>query len=280
MERTPTIEWVKLDSGRWLLASASHAWLATDAGEFAGRAMPAKGSLATTRKLLDGAVGAAFTARGAAEVPVLTLTRWAWRLAGMYHLTSSTTPWMREAARRFADQGRDALAAWAEEKAREERGHDRLALRDLEDLGYDAPRLVRALMPETATRLVHFFMGTVRAADPVGCVGYAYALERLATTVREDDIRRVDAILPPGSRATRCLRMHSAVGGDPSHVEETIAVVAGLSAAERSAIALACYEAARICFEPPRHGFTSDAEIAAALHDLVRTPRAASNATG
>jgi hypothetical protein len=267
MNDSNTIEWATLESGRLLVATASRAWVEDHDDDVPG-VMTGAGTLETTRKLLDGAVGAAFADRR--DVPGLTPTRWAWRLAGMYHLTHHTPALMREAAGRFGAQGREALAAWAEQKAREEGGHDRLALRDLEDLGYDASRVVRTLVPPVAARLVELFTTTATATDPIGCVGYAYALERLATTVHADDVARVDAMLPPGMRATRCLRMHSLLGGDPHHVDETVAMVAGLSGRERTAVAQTCHRAARLCFAEPAEGYAPDAEIAAALRGLVR----------
>jgi pyrroloquinoline quinone (PQQ) biosynthesis protein C len=154
---------------------------------------------------------------------------------------------MREAAARFAAAGRDGLARWAAEKAREEQGHDALALRDLRDLGYDAEALVRAVVPEAQARLVRFFERLVRADDPVGCVGYSYALERLALEIGPDEIARVEAALSPGVNATRCLRVHSAAGSDREHVRETVDLVATLSPDERSRVAAAAHETAILC---------------------------------
>jgi hypothetical protein len=222
-------------------------------------------STAAVRHLLDRAVASAFGHARPAGVPPLTATRWAYRLAGLYHLTHSTPALLGLAAGRFAAAGRDVLAAWARERAREESHHDRLALRDLRDLGYDAARVVERVRPAAAIRLVEYFAGTVHAADPIGCVGYAYTLERLAMTVREPDIRAVEAILPPGARATRCLRVHSAAGSDGDHVADTLVAVARLGADEQARIAAAARETAAICFTPDPAGAPSDAAIAELL---------------
>jgi pyrroloquinoline quinone (PQQ) biosynthesis protein C len=175
---------------------------------------------------------------------------------------------MAEAAARFGAAGRGALAAWAAHKARDERGHDRLALRDLEALGYDAERVVEALVPPTAAALVAYFGEAVHAADPVRCVGYAYALERLALGQTEAYVKRVEAMLPAGVYATRCLRVHSAVGSDAGHVAETIAMVAGLSAPERAEIALACYETTALCYAPKGGGIIAEDTLARMLSTL------------
>jgi hypothetical protein len=54
---------------------------------------------------------------------------------------------MEEARDRFAASGRESLAQWAAQKAREEAGHDRLALLDIQSMGYDAEAVVQALVP-------------------------------------------------------------------------------------------------------------------------------------
>ncbi|WP_434420916.1 iron-containing redox enzyme family protein [Nannocystis pusilla] len=221
--------------------------------------------VASVRNLLDRAVASAFGHARPGAVPPLTATRWAWRLAGLYHLTHSTPTLLGLAAERFAAAGRGVLAAWARERAREESNHDRLALRDLRDLGYDAERVVERVRPATAIRMVDYFERSVHADDPIGCVGYAYAIERLAMTVREPDIRAVEAVLPAGTRATRCLRVHSAAGSDGDHVADTLLAVARLTADERAEIAEAARDTAIICFTPDPAGPPSDADIEAQL---------------
>jgi hypothetical protein len=218
--------------------------------------MTGPGSVATTGSLLEAVVrlGARASAGPEPQAPAeppLTPVRWAYRLCGFYQTTRVTPPLMREAAARFAGAGRAALHRWAEVKAREEHGHDALALRDLHDLGYDAEAVVQAVVPPVQAALVRSFEQLVRADDPVGCVGYAYALERLALDVGADEIARVEAALPRAVRATRCLRVHSAAGSDREHVRETVQLVAGLSPEERSRIAAAAYETAALCHARP-----------------------------
>jgi hypothetical protein len=221
--------------------------------------------LASVRQTLDRAVAAAFVHARPATVPPLTPIRWVYRLAGLYHLTHSTPGLLEIAANRFAAAGRLALADWATVRAREESHHDALALRDLRDLGHDGARVVGVLRPATAIRMVEYFAASVDDADPLGCVGYAYAVERLAMTVREADIRAVEAILPPGTRATRCLRVHSAAGSDGDHVADTLAAVALLDDAALARIAAAAHDTARLCFTPDPGGPPSDETIAALL---------------
>ena len=230
---------------------------------------PDLGTAAKTRKLLDGAVAFAKRAvSSSSRPPALSRTRWVWRLAGSYHLTHSTPRLMEEAAQRFAASGRKSLTQWAAQKASEEGGHDRLALLDIQSLGYQAKAVVEALVPPAAAALMDYFSRSVQAPDPISCVGYCYTMERLALGIGEKYIQAVEALLPPGTQATRCLRVHSGVGSDVDHVEETVEMVAGLAPEERVRVAAACYETALLCFSPPKEGYILEEELQNVLRPL------------
>lgn len=204
--------------------------------------------LEVTRLLLDSAIGAAQRLpMPALARPELSEARWALRLAGYFHTTNATSRLMPVAARRFQEAGKTELARWAEQKTKDERGHDDLALRDLQDLGFDARALVDAIVPETAKKLVAFFEETVlRDELPTRSVGYAYALERLASTRTRQDVRAIEAMLPKGKNATRCLHVHSGVGSDVDHVEDIVRLVSDLPHQEREIITRAAYETTRL----------------------------------
>lgn len=213
--------------------------------------MSGRGSRATTRHLLEGALFAARARAGPRPRLPITPDRWAISLAASYCTTHLTPLLMTEASERFSADGRSKLAEWAREKAREERGHDLLALRDIEALGLDADAFVKHVVPETARALVVYFTHAVRASDdPIDCVGYAFTLERLALDRGEEQIAQVEAALPKGVFATRCLRVHSAVGSDRKHVDETIALVAALPARSRARVARACFASASVYYAP------------------------------
>lgn len=276
------IEWVKVEPNKVIVATEERAWLhrldATNNDDPFAQPMQLAGSLETTRQLLDGVIAAAQSLLPrAASRPALTGARWAWRLAGYYHTTHATPRLMAEAARRFAAIGKQELADYAKSKVEDEGGHDQLALRDLAALGYDAERLVTELIPPTAAALVDYFTKQVRAenpANPIGCIGYAYALERLATTNDQSYLRQVEAVLPPNVKATRCLRVHSSMSADAQHVEDALEVTARQSAEDRRLIALACYETARICCSPPIGGHITEAELQNRLSAFVSQPQA------
>ncbi|ACY19266.1 iron-containing redox enzyme family protein [Haliangium ochraceum] len=270
-----SVEWAEVAPGRVVVASSERAWVHTPVSfgqiDLFAEPMEGAGSAVTTRQLLDGAIAAAGRDAGPrGEAPPLSAARWAWRLAGYYRTTHATPRLMATAAERFAASGRDALAAWARDKVREETGHDRLALRDLGALGFDPERLVETLIPPTADDLVRYFEARViDDPDPIGCVGYAYTLERLAVERDARYIDAVNAILPSGIDATRCLRVHSAEGSDASHVDEIVELVFALSAAERILVARACYETSLIYCTPPNEGFVTEQELASKLSGLT-----------
>lgn len=225
-----------------------------------------------TRKLLDGAIALAWSrVKTCRRPPALTCARWVWRLAGSYHLCQPTPRLMDEAAWRFASAGRMVLAGWAAQKASEEAGHDRLALLDLQSMGYKAEAVVKELVPPAAATLVNYFTRSVQARDPIGCVGYSYTMERLAMGIKEDYIQKVEALLPPNIHATRCLRVHSGVGSDVGHVDETVDMMAELIPDERVQVARACYETALLCFSPPSESYISEEELERVLKALEQT---------
>ena len=265
------VQWARVAPDKIVIATTDRSWLSYSCSDKTCFAQPmeSKGSIITTRNLLDGAIAAAkHTAQSIIRPPALNPQRWVWRLAGAYHLCAPTPELMEEACIGFLMIGCNRLAEWAAQKAEEEAGHDRLALLDIQSMGYDSCRVVKALVPPAAVALIDYFTRSVRDWNPIDCVGYSYTMERLATGVGQEYIDRVKAILPPGINATRNLLIHSSVGADIEHAEETLEMVAKLSAKERTRIAVACYETALMCFSPPPEGYISDEELHQILEPL------------
>ncbi|MEN2383641.1 MAG: hypothetical protein ACSI46_23450 [Gloeotrichia echinulata DVL01] len=218
--------------------------------------------IAQTQKLLDRAIAYAWhTVKTDRRPPKLTPIRWVWRMAGAYYSSRHTTVLMEEAARGFAASGRQNLAEWAAQKAKEEASHDQLALLDIQSMGYDAEAVVKVLVPSAAMTVVDYFTQSRMAIDPISCVGLSYASERLGTFKGEEYIESVEALLPPGIHATRWLRIHTGVGAEAKHVEEIVEVVAQLAPQEYIRVVKACYETALLRFTPPKEGYISDEEL-------------------
>lgn len=223
--------------------------------------MTSVGNIVTTRKLLDGAMAAAKIAVASdSRPPDLTPNRFVWQLAGAYHITHATPPSMKKASQHFASASRHSLSNWASDKAKEEEGHDRLALLDIQSLGYRA-ELVQNIIPSAATSLVNYFTRSVNDSDPIDCVGYTHALERLSLGAKQEHIQRVEALLPSNVNATRCMRVHSSVGADANHVDENVEMIAELTSSERTRVVRACYETSLLIFSPPQEGYFSETEL-------------------
>ncbi|MFN6536148.1 MAG: hypothetical protein RM021_007205 [Nostoc sp. EkiNYC01] len=229
--------------------------------------------IAQTQKLLDRAIAYAWhTVKTDRRPPKLTPIRWVWRMAGAYHSSRHTSRLMEEATQRFAASGRKNLAEWAKQKAKEEAGHDQLALLDIQSMGYEAEAVVQAFVPSTVHALIDYFIQSVKVPEPIDCIGFFYASERLGTFQGEEYIQSVDALLPPGTHATRWLRIHSGVGAEVKHVEETVNLVAQLTPQERIRIERACYETALLRFTPPKESYISDEELLKVLKPLELNP--------
>jgi pyrroloquinoline quinone (PQQ) biosynthesis protein C len=252
--------WVRLTPNKIILATPDDVWVyrpnSKESSNLFTQSSNNASDIAITKKLLDTAI--ILGKREASSnhrLPALNLNNWVWSLINQYHSTHSTAVLMEEASIHFAARGNKHLAAWAEQKAVEETGHDRLALLDIQSLGYKAQDLVKAFMSPSAKSLLDYFVSSVENPDPIGVVGYSYTLERISLAVKKRHIQAIEAIIPRGINATRCLRVHSSIGSDVEHVEETIEMVARLTPAERNNIAIACYETARLYFSTSEQDF-------------------------
>ncbi len=196
--------------------------------------MTGKGSAGSAVGLLDGALNLGFSRieKHLAQ-PEPTLAGYIVALVGAYHTSVHTPRNLRRAASRFDELGRPEVTAYLEDRACEETGHDRLALKDLHALGVPGERLVANFIPEGIKPLCQRFDDLCAENYPIGCIGYSYCLERIAALKQKCDIDRVQALCPDGVDATRFLRSHSGLGSEVTHVEETIRFVASLAADDR-----------------------------------------------
>ena len=105
--------------------------------------MTGVGSAGSTVGLLDGAINLGFAGiEKRLARPDPTIVGYIVALVGAYHTSVDTPRNLRRAAGRFNELGRPEVAAYLEERAREETGHDRLALKDLRALGVFTRRAI------------------------------------------------------------------------------------------------------------------------------------------
>jgi hypothetical protein len=253
----PVTEWVKLTGDISIIAHESgEVWLhngkATKeaAADPFATPMTGAGAPGSTVALLDAAINLGFAKiENHAARPTPTTPGYIVALVGAYHTSVDTPRNLRRAAKRFEELGRPEVAAYLEERAREETGHDRLALKDLRALGVPGEQLVANFIPSGIKPLCHRFDDLCAQDYPIGSIGYSYCLERIAALKDKSDIEKVQALCPDGIDATRFLRSHSSLGSEASHVAETIEFVASLPAADRAAVVRETYESASIMAE-------------------------------
>jgi len=262
-------EWVNVTGDISIIARESgEVWFNTPSGtkEIADPfAMPMTGvgSAGSTVGLLDGAINLGFVGiEKRLARPEPTVAAYIVALVGAYHTSVDTPRNLRRAASRFSELGRPEVAAYLEERAREETGHDRLALKDLRALGVPGERLVANYIPEGIKPLCKRFDDLCAEDYPIGSIGYSYCLERIAALKQEADIARVRTLCPEGVDATRFLRSHSSLGSEASHVAETIEFVATLPASDRIKVVQETYESSLLLAEGYNHELLkSEAEM-------------------
>jgi hypothetical protein len=270
-------EWVKVTGDISIVASESgEVWFHTPGGAkekvdpFA-TPMTGMGAMGSTVGLLDGAINLGFAGiEKRLACPEPTLAGYIVALVGAYHTSVDTPRNLLRAARRFEELGRPEVTAYLEDRAREETGHDRLALKDLRALGVPAERLVANFIPEGIKPLCKRFDDLCVQDYPIGCIGYSYCLERIAALKQKTDIEKVRALCPDGVDATRFLRSHSCLGSEVTHVEETIQFVASLPANDRISVVQETCESALIMAEGYNHELLkSEAEMLEELQQAL-----------
>ena len=262
-------EWVNVTGGISIIARESgQIWFHTprstkESVDPFATPMTGVGAAGSTVLLLDGAINLGFAAiQKRLARPDLTLAAYIVALVGAYHTSVDTPRNLLRAARRFEELGRPEVAAYLEERAREETGHDRLALKDLRALGVPGERLVANYIPEGIKPLCKQFDDLCVQDYPIGCIGYSYCLERIAALKQKSDVEKVQAMCPDGVDATRFLRSHSSLGSEANHVADTIDFVASLPADDRIRVVQETYQSALIMAEGYNHELLkSEAEM-------------------
>lgn len=270
-------EWVNVTDDISIIARESgevwfHTLRSTDVdGDPFATSMTGSGSLGSTNGLLDGAINLAFVGiEKRLARPKPTLAGYIVALVGAYHTSVDTPRNLRRAANRFNELGRPEVAAYLEDRAREETGHDRLALKDLRALGVPGERLVANFIPEGIKPLCKRFDDLCAQDYPIGCIGYSYCLERIAALKEKTDIEKVQAMCPAGVDATRFLRSHSSLGSEASHVAETIEFVASLPANDRITVVQETYESSLLLANGYNHELLkSEAEILEEIRQAI-----------
>ena len=246
----------------------------TDVDPFA-TPMTGAGASGSTVGLLDGAINLGFAGiEKRLARPEPTLAGYVVALVGAYHTSVDTPRNLRRAAKRFEELGRPEVAAYLEVRAREETGHDRLALKDLRALGVPGERLVANFMPEGIKPLCKRFDDLCAEDYPIGCIGYSYCLERIAA-LKQEIRHRESAGAVPGWGRCDPLPQKSQLPrkrGFPRG-RETIEFVASLPANDRISVVRETYQSALIMAEGYNHELLkSETEMLAEMEQAIGEP--------
>jgi hypothetical protein len=233
--------------------------------------MTCKGALRSTAGLLDGAIRLAFERTD--DQPAISepnLLRYIYSLVATYYTSKDTPRNLLRAAERFKEIGRIEVTRYLEMRAREETGHERLALRDLDALGLPAKQIVANCIPVGIKPLCDLFDDFCVQDYPIGSIGFAYCSERIAAAKPKAEVEAVKSLLPDSIDATRFLRSHSSLGSEVSHVKELIKFVSQLPASDRIKIVQATYKSAVLTAETRRlASIKSEAEICEELEEAA-----------
>lgn len=271
----------------WVVASDDIAIIATESGDLwfhelgdnpmmsaFAEPMTCEGSPRCTALLLNGAIALGF-GKGGCELQesAATLPKYVFNLVAAYHNSSRTPGHFRQAAARFREIDRPGIADYLETHAKEETGHDRLVLKDLRALSLPAERIVENLIPEGVKPLNQLFDHFSSADYPIGCIGYSYCFESTAALKQRKEVDAMQALCPDGVDASRFMRTHSALGSEVDHVDDLIAFIAGLPAADRIEIVRATHQTAALIAACLRdEGEMTDAAIIAELETAAGEP--------
>lgn len=265
------IEWAQVALDKVVVANKDRAWLRRPSfakNRFA-EPMTGDGNIATSRKLLDGAIAAAKKVTNYdAEALCYTHYSRVWQLASTYHLHQATSTLMEEACVGFSMIGRWGLAGWAAQKSNEEEGLERLVFQEIEFIGFDPHAVVKLLVPPIADALADYFTRTVRDWNPIDCIGYSYAIERLAIGLKKKYIEKMKTSLSLMANEIYRIELHTSITHDLKRVEDTVKMIAELTAKDRIRIVTACYETALIYLSPSIEGSISDEKLKQILEPL------------
>jgi hypothetical protein len=143
------------------------------------------------------------------------------QLVKMYPFTHHTISYIYTWPEKLKQKHDDPfLIKIAKEVVNEEKGHDKLILKDLEHLKIPIDLVLREFQFDSVQRHIESFTRSVET-DPLHFLAWISYAERLAVdTVTEQRLKFFQKILGPYHKAIRFWRIHSAVGPDLHHAKK------------------------------------------------------------
>lgn len=136
-------------------------------------------------------------------------------LVERYHYVKFGCPFMELVASRL-DAGYEPVTDYLKRHIEEERGHEERVLNDLEALGYERERVRRSLPARETIALIGSQLYMIQVLNPIGYLGYIYALESNPPTL--EAINALSQRL--GIPLTALLTLTEHAKADPKHLTE------------------------------------------------------------
>lgn len=132
-----------------------------------------------------------------------------------HHIVSYISSWPGECKRRYPDP---FLLKIANETLADEMGHDKLILKDLQDLNIPIEIALKEFRSRSVEYRISVFTQSV-AMDPLHLLAWLFYAEKLAIVhVTKEVLEGYQEMLGPFHAAVRFWKVHSAVGPEVQHV--------------------------------------------------------------
>jgi hypothetical protein len=266
-----TVEWVALSEDIAIVArETGDSWFINVRDQNATipftRPMTGSGKRGSTGGLLNGAIALGLSIEGELKQRARSLPQYVFDLIFSYHNARRAPGHFRRAADCFSALNRPEIASYLETHAREETGHERLAIKDLRALGLPAERIVANFIPSGMKPLCDYHDSLALSDYPIGCIGYSYCFEYTAAFKGRSEVDAIEALWARGIDASRFLRTHSALGSEAGHVDDIVDFVSGLPASDRTEVVKVTYRTALALANGLRYlAGLSDAQIVAEI---------------
>lgn len=141
-------------------------------------------------------------------------------LAQTYYYVCHSTRLLAAAAARFSQEDQVFHKRFLKH-TEEENSHEVLAMRDLQNLGFDIKDFPEAAQTRTMYEIQYY---KIEHIDPAALMGYILALETMAGRVLGPVKERLIELY--GKDCARFIQVHA--DEDPGHIEKALAVIEGL----------------------------------------------------
>lgn len=163
-----------------------------------------------------------------------------------YHFVVNTSSFTPLAARRM-DPKHLKIRKWILEHSAEEMGHELMALKDLERLGYDKEEIIKEKPSIGVVMWTSFFHYKVTIDEPFAAFGVLYFLEGLAESLAPVLLPSImEALRGDEKKAITFLREHGELDADHLSEQKDLLIKSNLSQKDQDTILRVIGESAQV----------------------------------